>query len=67
MIEWLLASGIGVAGPVPGEAGLSGPGYSVRVWQMEQGLPQSAEKILRQIHSLAVERKEWGQALHALS
>lgn len=34
---------------------------------LEQGLPQSAEKILRQIHSLAVERKEWGQALHALS
>jgi len=42
------------------------------LWQevdaaLEKGLPQSAEKILRQIHALALEQKAWGEALHALS
>ena len=48
------------------------PGEIKALWAevdkaLEQGLPQSAEKILNRIYDLAKNRKDWGEALHALS
>lgn len=54
------------------EAGASDGDKIKEAWKqvdkaLEDGLPQTAEKILRRIHSLALEQNDWGEALHALS